>query len=84
MTDKEKYEALVNTIIDQCIEMDLKKKEAMRRENLDAAGEYLNKYSALLKLIKSQGDEIFLLLKFCLFTYPFSSLKLIVILSSRI
>ena len=61
MTDKEKYEALVNTIIDQCIEMDLKKKEAMRRENLDAAGEYLNKYSALLKLIKSQGDEIFLL-----------------------
>ena len=42
MTDKEKYDALVNTIIDQCIDMDLKKKEAMRCEDWDAAGEYLN------------------------------------------
>lgn len=61
MTDKEKYEALVNTIIDQCIEMDLKDKEAMRREDLSAAKEYGHKYSALYNLIKSQGDEIFML-----------------------
>ena len=60
MTDKEKYDALVNTIIDQCIEMDLKDKEAMRREDLSAAKEYGNKYSALYELIKSQGDEIFM------------------------
>ena len=61
MTDKEKYDSLVNTIIDQCIEMDLKDKEAMQQEDLSAAKEYGNKYSALLTLIKSQGDEIFLL-----------------------
>ena len=61
MSDKEKYDALVSAMIDQCIEMYLKDKEAMRREDWSAAKEYGNKYSALLTLIKSQGDEIFLM-----------------------
>ena len=61
MTDKEKYDALVNALIDQCIEMDLKDKEAMRRKDWSAAKEYGNKFSALYELIKSQGDEIFVL-----------------------
>lgn len=61
MTDKERYETLVNTIIDQCIEMDLKARRARLHEDWNALGKYNYKYSALYALIKSQGDEIFML-----------------------
>lgn len=61
MSDKEKYDALISAMIDQSIEMWQKWSEAVHRENWSAAKEYGNKYSALYNLIKSQGDEIFLL-----------------------
>lgn len=62
MTDKEKYDALINTIIDQCIEMDLKKEESERHGDWDAALKYVHKYSALFQLLKSQGQEVLFML----------------------
>ncbi len=59
MSDKEKYNALVNAMIDQCIEMEQKRDEAMHRGDWDTTWEFSHKYRALLDLINSQGEGMF-------------------------
>ena len=44
---------------DQCIEMEQKRDEAMHRGDWDTTWEFSHKYRALLDLINSQGEGMF-------------------------